>query len=350
MFLIVFLLACFILAYYNQQNYLVPPHVEEYASLQTSLDKPYYKSYNPSGISNFNSGYTITVSRYTSHNYCPSSFFNSLVAYHLIDQSNHETEYSHLRLKVERQGQPALFGFLDTRSISSIGQFEDPRILALDSETIAVACTLYIAKTTRMCIFFVKPLDLLSSKDHLVRPSTAIQYFSRTQRQKNWMMRLESQGTLLLHASLDTVYSLNFNSLVGLTNQVEIPDVQLTKWSGSTPFRNTPMGLLCLVHRRSKSTVLSPIPKFVNAFVLMYKDGSKQFSQSFVLYAEKCPTNFTYVSGLDVTDTSFVLYLGIHDCYAVKASMTYAFVEALFANKDSAEVLKIRNLRCERVE
>jgi len=319
-------------SFYQFFAYNAAPHVVNYGPTKTN-----YATFNPCKI--VTDPFNVTVYRYSNDSLCKSMVSKKVAGYikqNILGIKKQLQSFILMDisdLKTQRRG------FLDTSEISTEASFEDPRIVSVDPSTVAISCSYYKDHNCGMCIMFLKPLDFLKNSAP-IKPFCSKLFYAKDQRQKNWMMYPETPDTLLLYASIENniIYELHYKRLLGHT-ALQIPNVKLGSWYGSTPFTNVvEFGALGIVHKRKYDGWNL---QFVHAFVKLNEEtGLHDFSRPFVFKIKECETQFTYISGLLSNNDSVELYFGLHDCYALRSTFSLEFVKYLFLhNTDKVPIV-----------
>lgn len=271
-------------------------------TVQDRYTKDNFRFFNPCSSTN-SKGLLATAWRYSNRCYCPDRWLP------LINDYSKQNSYVYLSIGGHVKDAVAI----DTSVFGPADGYEDPRITWIDDSTLFILFVKFIknVESSDMCAGLID-----------VGPSgftmTRTRMFTSTQRQKNWIAKVNNSMSIDLYARIESpqiVYHLSTTELVG-HSVIEIQSCTLpSSWRGSSFFCATKGRHVALVHRRLTPTLMNRfMPSYDYAFCYLDR-GIVTFSEPFQL---KDPKGFVYASGLQVNAQtgSYEISAGITDCYS----------------------------------
>jgi hypothetical protein len=293
--LIVSIVAVF--TFVNVRGPLVPTDQEPYVHEN-------FRFFNPCSTTN-SRGLVATSWRYSNRCYCPDRWLP------LVHTYSKQSSF----IKISIGGQYSNARVLDTSAFGPADGYEDPRIAWLDDATLFIVFVRFVKNpdTSEICagLIDVSPDGSISM--------TRTRMYTSSQRQKNWMAKINDDKTIDLYARVESpqiVYHLCPSELKG-HSIIHVPKCTLkSTWRGSSFFCPYKKGHVALVHQRLR-------PQLQNRFMPSYEyalcylqDGHIKIGPTFQL---KDPKGFVYASGLQIINDSLLVSMGITDCYASSA-------------------------------
>jgi hypothetical protein len=202
-------------------------------------------------------------------------------------------------------------------------QYEDPRVVVGPLGQVVVVCTRFKDQKSRMCLVYLDKERLTMEKQI---------EFESPQNQKNWMIRPHQDPSattfeLVVQIFPEKVIEVPWEPFFDLLGDIcyRVPDVDNLEWCGSSPFRQSPWGLVAIVHKKHPKNIRNKFrPEYTYG---IYSSREKRILHEFQIDSTD---GFTFITDFfminhkidhEMNHKVLRLLAGRLDCYSVSMDL-----------------------------